>query len=137
MRKRICFSILLTGCLLVGTRSFGQEVYQQCTAAFLNTRMVVDEYSPLGTCKLPLLSAGDLTVQTVDLASEGAKAIEAIPFKIAIRDGQSGTLTLYSPTDFVKVPVQEVLQRCRKGDSLVLLTLNNHYSLPHNEILIQ
>ena len=99
--------------------------------------MVVDEYSTKGQCRLALQSTGELTVQTVALSPTESKALEAIPFKVAIRNGETNTLTLYSSTDAVKVPVQDVLKRCRKGDSLVLMTVSDQYSLPHNEILIQ
>lgn len=137
MKKQISVLALLTGWLLAGSASVGQDSFQQCAAAFLDTRMVVDEYSPKGKCRLPLQATGDLTVMTVDLSPQATRALEAIPFRVAIRDGQTGTLTMYAPTDYVKVPVQEVLKKCRKGDSLVLLTLNNQYALPHNEILVQ
>ena len=123
--------------MLVGSTTFGQKNNQQCAAAFLNTRMVVDEYSTKGQCRLALQSTGELTVQTVALSPTESKALEAIPFKVAIRNGETNTLTLYSSTDAVKVPVQDVLKRCRKGDSLVLMTVSDQYSLPHNEILIQ
>ena len=80
---------------------------------------------------------GELTVQTVNLSPTESKALTAIPFKVAIRDGRTHTLTMYAQTDFLKLAIQDVLKRCRKGDSLVLLTLQDQYSLPHNEILIQ
>lgn len=137
MKKSISLFFLITCCLLASPMSFGQKAFTQCAAAFLNTRMVVDEYSPKGQCRLALQSTGELTVQTVALSPTESKALAAISFKVAIRDGETNTLTLYSSAEVVKVPVQDVLKRCRKGDSLVLLTLNNHYSLPHNEILIQ
>jgi len=128
----------LTLCgLLAGPISFAQDSFEQCAAAFLNTRMVVDEYSPKGQCRLDLHSMGELTVQTVNLSPTESKALTAIPFKVAIRDGRTHTLTMYAQTDFLKLAIQDVLKRCRKGDSLVLLTLQDQYSLPHNEILIQ
>lgn len=137
MKTRIHLVSLITYCMLVCSVTFGQKNNQQCAAAFLNTRMVVDEYSPKGQCRLALQSIGELTVQTVQLSSTESKAIAAIAFKVAIRNGETNTLTLYSSTDVVKVDVKEVLKRCRKGDSLVLMTVSNQYSLPHNEILIQ
>lgn len=137
MKKPISLFLLMMCCLLTSPTSFGQENNQQCAAAFLDTRMVVDEYSPKGKCRLALHSTGELTVQTVALSLTESKALAAIPFKVAIRNGETNTLTLYSSSEVVKVPVQDVLKRCRKGDSLVLLTVSNHYSLPHNEILIQ
>lgn len=137
MKKPINLFFLITGCLLASPMSFGQKVPQQCAAAFLNTQMLVNEYSPKGQCRLDLHSTGELTVQTVALSPTGSKALAAVAFKVAIRDKETNTLTLYSSADVVKVDVKEVLKRCRKGDSLVLLTLSDQYSLPHNKILIQ
>ena len=137
MKKQIITSTLTLCCLLAGLMSFGQEPFGQCAAAFLNTRMVVDDYSPQGQCRLPLQSTGELTVQTVDLSPTESKALAAIPFKVAIRDGRTHTLTMYAQADFVKLNIQDVMKRCRKGDSLVLLTTSDQYALPHNEILIQ
>lgn len=124
-------------CSLLAGVSFAQESFQQCTAAFLNKNMVVNEYSPSGKCVLTTTAVGELTVRTVELSPMTTEALRAIPFKIAVRDAQTNTLTMYAHGDFIKVDVQQVLTKCKKGDSIVLLTLNDHYSLPHNEILIQ
>lgn len=137
MKKPISLFFLTMCCLLASPMSFGQKAFTQCSAAFLNTQMVVDEYSPKGQCRLALQSTGELTVQTVALSPTESKALAAIPFKVAIRNGATNTLTLYSSTNVFKVDVKDVLKRCRKGDSLVLLTVSDQYSLPHNEILIQ
>jgi hypothetical protein len=137
MKKQMFMGTLTLCCLLAGPMSFGQEPFEQCAAAFLNTRMVVDQYSPKGQCRLALKSTGELTVHTVVLSPTESKPLAAIPFKVAIRDARTHTLTMYAQTDFVKLDIQDVLKRCRKGDSLVLLTTSNQYSLPHNEILIQ
>lgn len=137
MKKTISLFFLAICCLLASPMSFGQGAFTQCSAAFLNTQMVVDEYSPKGQCRLALQSTGELTVQTVALSPTESKALAAIPFKVAIRNGETNTLMLYSSTDAVKVDVKDVLKQCKKGDSLVLLTVSDQYSLPHNEILIQ
>jgi hypothetical protein len=137
MKNPLSLFSLAIGCLLASPVSFGQKAFTQCSAAFLNTQIVVDEYSPKGQCRLALQSTGELTVQTIALSPTESKALAAIPFKVAIRNGETNTLRLYSSTDVVKVDVKEVLKRCRKGDSLVLMTVSDQYSLPHNEILIQ
>lgn len=136
MKKRTGYLLLGLSSLLAGL-CFAQDTFQHCTAAFLNKAMVVNEYSPKGTCVLPATAVGELTVQTVELSATASKPTGTIPFKLAIRDGKTHTLTLVSHTDFTSVPIQSVLAKCRKGDRLVLLTLNGAYALPHNEILIQ
>ena len=99
--------------------------------------MVVNEYSPKGTCQLPATAMGDLSVQTVDLSPTQSKPVDKIDFKVAIRDKATGTLLMYSGDTFRQVPVQQVLAKCKKGDHIVLLTMDNKYALPHNEILVQ
>ncbi|MPR34852.1 hypothetical protein GBK04_16195 [Cytophagaceae bacterium SJW1-29] len=124
-------------CSLLAGLCFAQDSFQHCTAAFLDKDIVVDEYSPKGTCVLPATAIGELTVQTVELSATASKPTGAIPFKLAIRDGKTHTLTLFSNADYTGIAIQSVLAKCRKGDRLVLLTLNKQYALPHNEILIQ
>lgn len=136
MKKRTVF-LVLTLYGLMYSLSFAQDSFQHCTAAFLNRNMVVDEYSPKGKCIMPLTAQGELTVNTVDLSPKASKALDAIPFKIAIRDGHTNTLTMYAREDVMKMDIRQVLAKCKVGDSIVLLTLENQYALPHNEILIQ
>lgn len=113
-----------------------QEAFTNCTAAFLNGKLVVDEYSPGGKCVMNANAAGQLTVATVDLSAEEARPTGQLDFKIAIRDGHSKTLMLFSEKTYRKVQVQEVLKKCKKGDAIVLLTLDDEYAFPHHEILI-
>mgnify|MGYP000362561308 CR=1 FL=1 len=136
MKKRTRF-LFLGMCSLLPGLSFAQDSFQHCTAAFLNKSMVVNEYSPTGKCILSTTATGELTVQTVDLSPSASKPTGIIPFKLAIRDGQTNTLTLFSNADLTSIAIQSVLPKCKKGDRLVLLTLNDQYALPHNEILIQ
>ncbi|SFD81284.1 hypothetical protein SAMN05216167_107147 [Spirosoma endophyticum] len=41
-------------CSAVSTIGFGQHPFNNCSAAFLNNKMVVNEYSTQGKCILPL-----------------------------------------------------------------------------------
>lgn len=129
--KALMGGLLLSGLALV---SHGQQV---CSAAFLNNKMVVDEYTPKGKCSLPLTARGELTVATAELSSNESKAVDIVSFKIAIRDENTRTLTMFSGDDFRKIEIQKVLAKCKKGDSIVLLTLEKQYALPHNEILVK
>jgi len=121
----------------LATVSYAQGSFNSCSAAFVGTTMVVNEYSPKGTCQLLATATGDLSVQTVELSPKESKAVDKIDFKVAIRDKATGTLIMYSGETFRQVPVQQVLARCKKGDHIVLLTMDNKYALPHNEIVVQ
>lgn len=99
--------------------------------------MVVDQYTITGKCRLADTATGTLTVQTASLSPDDAIPLDKIDFKIAIREKTTGTLIMYSTKTFRQVPVQDVLARCKKGDHIVLLTIDSRYALPHNEIVIQ
>jgi hypothetical protein len=128
---------VLIGALLLSGAAVITQAQQVCSAAFLDNKLVVDEYTPKGKCSLPLTARGELTIATADLFPTESKPIESLPFKIAIRDENTKTLTMFSGEDFRKIEVQKVLAKCKKGDSIVLLTLEKQYALPHNEILVK
>lgn len=114
-----------------------QDGPSSCVAAFVGDRMVVDKYSPTGKCRLNASTTGELAVFTVDLSPTESKAVDKINFKVAVRDKATGTLTMFSDETYRQVPVQQVLAKCKKGDHIVLLTVDTKYALPHNEILVQ
>jgi len=129
--KALMGGLLLSGLTLV---SHGQQV---CSAAFLDNKMVVDEYTPKGKCSFPLTAKGELTVATAELSSNESKAVDIVSFKIAIRDENTRPLKMFSADDFRKIEIQKVLAKCKKGGAIVLLTLEKQYALLHNEILIK
>lgn len=133
--NKIAFLLLLLGCTFGNSRA--QDRPQSCVAAFVGSKMVVDEYSTTGKCKLPLTASGELAVFTVDLSPTESKALDKIDFRIAIRDKDTKTLMVFSGRSYRQIPVQDVLAKCQKGDHIVLLTENSRYALPHNEIEIQ
>lgn len=128
---------LLFFCCVSTNRGFAQKQFTNCTAAFLDHKMVVNEYTPSGKCILAANSSGELTVCTADLSPSGSIPIDKIKFRIAIRDANTQTLWMYSDDLYTTVDVQKVLTKCRKGDHIVLLTTDDQYALPHNEILVQ
>jgi hypothetical protein len=126
--------ILLT--ILCTHFGFGQKSFNNCSAAFLNSKMLVNEYSPSGKCSVSITEKGDLTVSTVELSSKENKAIDPIMFQVAIRDKNTGTLMMVSKEGIQKIEIQKILTKCKKGDNIVVLTVKDEYSLPHNEILV-
>ena len=124
-------------CILISTIGFGQKVFTDCSAAFLTSKMVVDSYTDQGKCLLSSSTTGELTVCTVNLSPTKSKAIDKIAFKIAIRDKDTQTILLYSNENFEQIAIERVLAKCKKGDHIILLTLDDKYAMPHNEILVQ
>ena len=135
--KKSPLVLLLAAGVCLTTLAIAQQPFTNCAAAFVGTKMVVDSYAPKSHCRLSGGATGVLTVQTVDLSLTQVKAIDKIDFKVAIRDKATGTLHLFSSETYKQLPVQNVLTTCKKGDYVVLLTVNNQYALPHNEILVQ
>jgi hypothetical protein len=132
MKKIIAVALFCCGFSQVG---FSQQV---CSAAFLDNKMIVDKYTnKVYKNELSLKATGELTVNTVDLSPKQSKAVESIPFKIAIKEKDTQTITLFSKEDFMKVDVKKVLSQCKKGDQIVLLTSDKQYALPHNEIVVK
>ncbi|MBX2893543.1 MAG: hypothetical protein KF734_21695 [Saprospiraceae bacterium] len=132
---------LLIACIwLVGTTSaIAQDNdFNNCAAAFLGNHMIVNEYSTEGKCVLAATSTGELTLRPVFL-SEGKEpqAGPKIPFKIAIRDGGSKTLMLFSDKTHTEIDIQKILPSCKKDDRIVLLTMERNWAVPHGEIWVE
>ncbi|MFN0175373.1 MAG: hypothetical protein ACKVU0_12040 [Saprospiraceae bacterium] len=124
-----CFSLTVT--------CFAQEAFTSCTAAFLDNKIIVDEYTPNGKCALSAASTGVLTVCTADLSPTNSIPVKQIKFMVALRDQNTKTLTMFSSETYKQIDIQKVLARCKTGDHIVLITMDDAYSLPHNEILVK
>ena len=98
---------------------------------------MVKDYSPRGTCEIGLTAKGTLTAHTVELSETAITPKKAIGFKIAIEDATTKTLWLFSEQTFKTIPVEKVLAKCKKGDVIRLITVDNTFALPHNEILVK
>jgi hypothetical protein len=130
----LCLALLFS---LAAQLGLAQERFTSCAAAFLDGKMVVDEYSPTGKCSLAADATGELTVCTADLSPTSSIPVDKIKFRVAVRDGNSKTLWMYSGDALIKLDIRKVLAKCKKGDAIVLLTLDDRYALPHNEILVK
>lgn len=114
-----------------------QHLFTNCSAAFLDEKIVVDQYTDQGKCVVGSAAKGMLTVQTAYLSPTESKPTGKLAFRIAIRDGNTKTLLSFSDKTYTGLEIQTILEKCRPGDSIVLLTTNNEYALPHNEILVK
>lgn len=129
VRKLIFLVAFLAAC---STAILAQDRFTNCTAAYLDNKLLVNEYSPSGYCKIRQSAKGELTVQTMNDEAPTGKT----RFLVAIRDGNSKTLLLFSEVAFLQVPVEKLLKKCKPGDAIVLLTTDDKYALPHHEILV-
>ncbi|TAE57262.1 MAG: hypothetical protein EAZ89_04035 [Bacteroidetes bacterium] len=135
--KRITIPTLLA-LVLLSVSGFAQEPtsFTNCAAAFLGSKMIVNDYSPEGTSQLDASATCILSVCQVTLNPGNAIPGEKTPFMIAIRDGNSKTLWMYATASFREIEISKVLAKCKKGDYIVLLTRDEQWALPHNEILV-
>ncbi|MBD2755879.1 hypothetical protein [Spirosoma validum] len=136
MKNVLQLSVLFFCCALSNLCA-GQHTFTTCSAAFLRNKMIVNEYTTKGKCSVATNATGKLTVNIVELSPGESKVTTRLPFTVAIRDKNTKTLTMYSTQSCKQLPVQNVLSRCRKGDHIVLITTDNQYALPHNEILVR
>lgn len=131
--NRIWYVVGFVGASLIGQ---AQAKFSSCSAVFLDNRLVVDDYSPIGKCALTQDAQGTLSVAEATYENNQWHQTAAIDFMVAIRDKNSKTLTMFSKEVYQKVDIKNVLSKCNKGDAIVLLTLKDTYALPHNEIEI-
>lgn len=123
------------------SNSFGQEKFSNCSAVFLNDQMVVEEYANTAQARISKDAAGWISAGSLNLGdvSKGEKKFEItdkFEFGIAIKDGKTGTIILFSPKQYKRVEAKKVLAKCKKGDAIIIMTTDNTFALPHNEILV-
>lgn len=114
-----------------------QEKYNNCAAAFLNNKMIVEKYEPHAKAHITKNATGELTVCTADISELETKAVDKIMFSIAIKNSKTGTILLVTKKSILRFDIATVLTKCNIGDSIILLTENDAYALPHNEILVE
>lgn len=114
----------------------GQNHFNSCSAAFLDNKLVVNEYTPTGKCILSQTAKGTLTVAEATYKNKQWHQTAPVEFMVAIRDKDTHTLTTFSKEIYRSLDIQNVMKLCRKGDRIVLLTTSTKYALPHNEILV-
>ncbi|MCF8247192.1 MAG: hypothetical protein K9J37_19425 [Saprospiraceae bacterium] len=133
VKMLLCLAIFATTI----SSAFGQKQFSNCAAAFVDSKMVVNDYSPTGHCEITKSASGELSVQTANLSSDGGVPTGKIGFRIAIRDANTQTLLSFSDKTFMQVDIKTVLAKCKPGDAIVLLTTDDEFSLPHSEILVK
>lgn len=104
MRHQIHRLLIFAG-VFISSLTLAQEPPSECSAAFLDGKLVVDAYTPTGKCRLAPTATGTLTVQTADLSETKSIPVDPIDFKVAIRDKATGTMFMYSDKTYRQVPV--------------------------------
>ena len=131
-------AMLFLLCLSATFAAKGQNNFTNCTAVLLNNKMVVNEYSTSGKCELAIDAKGIFTVQPVSLGENGSADPQGKRrFKVAIRDGNTKTLFSYADQTFEEIDANKILSQCKKGDSIVFITMDRDLALPHSEVLVQ
>lgn len=136
MSSKIQKTILFSSFLVLSSVVFCQKTSSSCVAVFLDNHLVVDEYSEDGQCIIDYNAKGSFTVQTVILSSEECKPTGQIMFRLAIRRGATNTLISFSNQTFEEVQVEDVLAKCHAGDSILVMLVDEGYTLPHSEIIV-
>lgn len=136
------FLTLLLAFMAIAQTSFSQtsnvrEKFTNCAAAFLNDQLVVDEYTTTGKCVLSKSATGTLTVCTADLSPEKSFPTGKLKFMVGIRDANTKTICMYSRSAIKTVDISKIMEKCKAGDAIVLMTMEDEYALPHNEILVK
>jgi hypothetical protein len=129
--------LFLTLNFLISNLSYSQDKFTNCSAAFLNGKMIVENYDDTTKAKIAITAKGELTAATAELGENYAKIVDKFSFGVAIKDKNTGTIMLYSNKTYMKFNIEDALKLCKKGDWLVILTTKDEYALPHNEILVE
>ena len=137
----VCLSLIFSFQLsaqnnMPGCLSKKKEPFNNCTAAFIGNKMVVDDFSPRGKCEIEAGTKGNLSVSTVNLSLTETTPFKNVGFKVAIKNEKTNTLWLYSEETFYEIPVESIMAKCKPGDKIILITVDKEFSLPHNEIAI-
>ena len=122
----------LPSCLSKSTLPFNE-----CAAIFLNDKMVVSDYSPGSKCKVPFNATGNISVSTIELNLNAPFPYQSVGFKVAIHNHRTNTIWLYSEETFQSIDIKSLIDKCGEGDSIILLTVDKNFALPHNTIEIQ
>ncbi len=134
------FILIIAFLTLFSAESFGQtcapKKFNNCAAVYLNNDMLVDDYSAKGKCTISSDAKGTLHIYSVNFSLTNPTPYDQVAFKVAIRNDQTNTMWMFSDETYQQLPLEKILQKCQMGDSIILLTIDSQYSLPHHEIFV-
>lgn len=108
--------------------------YRECAAVFFNDLYIVDDIAPKGSCELFPNMVGELSVASVSFSEEGAKPLENIKFQVAIKNYRTNTLWILTKEPVSKIYLQDIIDKCEMGDKVIIMPVDQKYSLSHHEI---
>ena len=77
---------------------------------------------------------GAISVATVSLSEDGGTPVKNISFRVAIKNERTNTMYMYSEKTFQEVQLEDILKSCEIGDKIIIMTVDQKYSLPHHVI---
>lgn len=113
------------------------EKYSECAAIVYNDQMLVESYSPEATCELDASKKGKIGLSTVLLSEDETVVKTSLPFRWAIKNRKTGTIYSVDSKAIESIDVSEMLKHCGNRDSIIIMTVDPTYSVPHNEIIIK
>ena len=111
--------------------------YRDCAAIFFDGKYLVDDIVPKGKCELFPNMAGPLTVVSVTFSNDGAEPIKDIAFHIAIKNNRTNTIWMFTKEAVLEIYLQDIIEKCEPGDSLIIMPADQQYSLSQHEIVLQ
>ena len=75
----------------------------------------------------------DISLKIVD-DGERLSAMDTPVFQIAIKDNKTGTLRMFSDKVYTEINAETIVEQCKEGESIIILTIDRKYALPQNVI---
>ncbi len=108
--------------------------YSDCAAILYNGKMLVDEYSPQGKCKVNVGMKGKLNLYTVTLSDKGGTPKRKLKFHVAILNKNTNNMWMYTKSAVEEIMLEDVLNECKKDDKIIILNVDKSIALTHHEI---
>jgi len=115
--------------------SIDQNLYNECLAIMHDGQMLVDEYSPRGKCVISKNATGSYRVSAIEL-SDNSPVVEKeqASFMVGIRDSRTNTIWMLTKEPVLKINIEDAIAKCGKEDQIMLMTVDQKYSLSHHVI---
>lgn len=108
--------------------------YSIYTAIIHEGNMLAKEDRPDGLLIIEPGTTGKLSVAMIDKSNNQVIPGANIGFRVAIKNYQTHSLWMYSEDTLFEVDLEEILNECKPGDTLIFMTVDRKYRLPRYEI---
>ena len=110
--------------------------YRDCAAIFFDGKYLVDDIVPKGKYELFPNMAGPLTSASVIFTNDGTEPIKDIAFQIAIKNNRTSTIWMFTKEAVLEIYLQDIIEKCEPGDSLIIMPADQQYPLSQHEIVL-